>query len=101
MLPGLDDGAEDCAQSLEMARIAVIDGISGIVCTPHCSATFPGNNLPTILAAVEELRTRLRQAQIPLEIFPGSELAIDSNLIRKDRVWKAVDYQQQSEDRPG
>ena len=61
ILPGLDDGAEDWSKSLEMAQIAAIDGISGIVCTPHFSHVFPGNNLTAILAAIEELRTRLRQ----------------------------------------
>ena len=69
--------------SLEMAQIAAIDGISGIVCTPHFSHVYPGNNLTTILAAIEELRTRLRQTEIRLELYPGCELAIDSNLTEK------------------
>ncbi len=83
ILPGLDDGAEDWSKSLEMAQIAAIDGISGIVCTPHFSHAFPGNNLTAILAAIEELRTRLRQTEIRLELYPGCELAIDSNLPEK------------------
>ncbi len=83
ILPGLDDGAEDWTQSLKMAQIAALDGITGIVCTPHCSAAFPGNNLPTILAAFEELRMRLRQAQIRLQLYPGCELALDPNLPEK------------------
>ena len=83
ILPGLDDGAEDWAHSIEMAQIAAIDGISGIVCTPHFSHAFPGNNLTTILAAIEELRARLRQTEIRLELYPGCELAIDSNLPEK------------------
>ncbi|MFH1125260.1 MAG: CpsB/CapC family capsule biosynthesis tyrosine phosphatase, partial [Pseudomonadota bacterium] len=35
ILPGMDDGASDPEQSLAMARMAVEDGIEGIVCTPH------------------------------------------------------------------
>ncbi len=80
ILPGLDDGAEDWGQSLQMARIAAKDGISGIVCTPHYSPAFPGNHRNAVMASVEELRTRLRQAKIPLELYPGCELAIDPNL---------------------
>ncbi len=80
ILPGLDDGADSWATSLEMAQIAVMDGISGIVCTPHSSPAFPGNHRSVILTAVEEFRTRLLQAQIPLALYPGCELAIDSNL---------------------
>jgi protein-tyrosine phosphatase len=39
MLPGIDDGAPDMATSLEMARIAVSDGIRVTACTPHI---YPG-----------------------------------------------------------
>lgn len=83
ILPGLDDGADNWGQSLEMASIAAMDGISGIVCTPHCSPAFPGNDRKGIMAAVEQLRTRLRQAKIVLDIYPGCELAIDANLPEK------------------
>jgi hypothetical protein len=39
MLPGIDDGAPDVATSLEMARIALSDGIRVTACTPHI---YPG-----------------------------------------------------------
>lgn len=83
ILPGLDDGAQDWAQSLEMARIAAADGICGIVCTPHSSTVFPANHRTTILAAVEKLRTRLREAEIRLEIYPGCELSLQTNLLER------------------
>jgi protein-tyrosine phosphatase len=35
LLPGLDDGARDAAQALEMARRAAADGITALACTPH------------------------------------------------------------------
>jgi protein-tyrosine phosphatase len=83
ILPDLDDGAEDWAESIEMAQIAAMDGISGIVCTPHHSPTFPGNSRDAIMASVGELQTKLREAEIRLDIYPGCELAIDSNLPEK------------------
>ena len=46
MLPGIDDGAADLDTALEMARIAVADGIRLTACTPTstqgCSLT-PGS----------------------------------------------------------
>ena len=35
LLPGIDDGATDLNDALELARIAVADGITHMVCTPH------------------------------------------------------------------
>ena len=37
LLPGLDDGARDLETSLAMVEMAIADGITHIVCTPHAS----------------------------------------------------------------
>ncbi len=37
LLPGLDDGARDMETSLGMVEMALADGITHIVCTPHAS----------------------------------------------------------------
>jgi protein-tyrosine phosphatase len=41
ILPDVDDGPKDWATSLEMCRIAVADGIRGIVATPHANYRYP------------------------------------------------------------
>jgi len=40
ILPALDDGAVELSVSREMAEMAVLDGITHIVATPHCSYRF-------------------------------------------------------------
>ena len=40
LLSGLDDGATSLDISLEMARIAVAEGITHVVCTPHANAQY-------------------------------------------------------------
>ena len=35
ILPGVDDGAKDEKQSLEMLKLAAADGITDIIATPH------------------------------------------------------------------
>ena len=35
LLPGIDDGAQTIEDSLAMARLAVAEGITHILCTPH------------------------------------------------------------------
>ena len=37
ILPGMDDGAQDLYESLDMAEIAANSGITAIVATPHCN----------------------------------------------------------------
>lgn len=81
MLPGLDDGAADLAVSLEMARIAVADGISTTVCTPHIMPTVYDNRGPSIRAAVNSLQAALAQAQIPLRVLPGADVHIAPDLV--------------------
>jgi len=36
ILPGVDDGARDIEESLEMLEAAKAAGVTSIVCTPHC-----------------------------------------------------------------
>ena len=36
ILPGLDDGAADIYDTLEMALMAATSGVKAIVATPHC-----------------------------------------------------------------
>ena len=40
LLPGMDDGPDALEESLEMARVALADGITHIVATPHASDRF-------------------------------------------------------------
>lgn len=83
-LPGLDDGARDWNEALAMARVAAEDGLRGIVCTPHWVRGCFENGRKAVLEAVGEFKARLRAEQIPLEVFPGSELRLDYELV--DRV---------------
>jgi protein-tyrosine phosphatase len=83
ILPGLDDGAETWEESLEMARMAFEDGITGVVCTPHWSAGVYENSRSAILKSVRLFAEKLHERNIPLELYPGSELRLDPGLIQK------------------
>ncbi|MDQ3719322.1 MAG: hypothetical protein M3350_00800 [Actinomycetota bacterium] len=75
ILPGLDDGPEDLETSLEMARVAVAEGIERVVATPHIDLVH-GVVPEQIVEGVAEVNSALRSAGIPLSIIPGAEIAL-------------------------
>jgi protein-tyrosine phosphatase len=81
MLPGLDDGPRDFTVSLEMARIAVAEGISTVVCTPHILPTVYDNTGTNIRAAVNRFEAELARAKVPLRVLPGADVHIAPNLV--------------------
>lgn len=83
LLPGLDDGAPDLDTALEMARLAVNDGIQGTVATPHVATGIYENSKECILQAVAVLRRELQARKIPLAIYPGAEYLLESDLPRR------------------
>lgn len=74
LLPGIDDGAPDLETSLEMARLAVADGIKVTACTPHIMPGYYENTGPDIRARVARLQVQLQAAGIPLELTTGADV---------------------------
>jgi protein-tyrosine phosphatase len=71
ILPGVDDGPQTMEESLELAALAVSDGTSTVVSTPHVRL-LDVDELPD---RVDELRRRLDESGVPLEVRSGGELA--------------------------
>lgn len=82
ILPGLDDGARNLQESLDIARIAEKDGIKKMVATPHLfRGEFIYQDLGIIQRKGDELSQALNENNIPVEIFTGAEVHISHNLI--------------------
>jgi len=81
LLPGIDDGPRDLETALEMARIAVEDGIVVTACTPHIYPGLYENTADGIRQAVRALRTHLRDAGIDLEITFGADIQVVPDLL--------------------
>lgn len=86
LLPGIDDGAADLAMSLEMARMAVADGIHTVACTPHIYPGLYENTGDGIRAAVAALRAELETAGIPLRLVEGADVHLAPDLIEGIRA---------------
>ena len=75
ILPGLDDGPATLEGSLELARAAVDAGTRTILATPHINDDAR-IDAARVAAGLEVLRPALAEAEIPLEVLPGGEIAI-------------------------
>ena len=75
LLPDLDDGPNTMAESVAMAHAAWEAGTRTMVCTPHMIEHFP-TDPRRVHAAVDGLRAALKEADVPLEILPGAEIAL-------------------------
>jgi protein-tyrosine phosphatase len=81
LLPQIDDGSKSLAESLEMARLAVADGITITACTPHILPGVYDNTGDAIRAAVVQLQYELDRAKIPLILVSGADIHIAPDLL--------------------
>lgn len=81
ILPGIDDGAQTIEDSIKMAKKAVDDGITHILCTPHHNGKYY-NPKAKVIHAVGELQQELDKRQIPLTLFEGQEVRIQGELLQ-------------------
>jgi len=77
LLPGIDDGPADFAESLSLARAAVAEGTQTIVATPHVRFDLGTTDASEVLHRVCELRALLAAFSLPIEVLCGGELGHD------------------------
>lgn len=76
ILPGIDDGAQDMYDTLEMVRLAADSGVTAMVATSHCNIPgFYANYFDKKYAdLVQSVRHAVHDEQIPVKILPGAEV---------------------------
>lgn len=83
LIPGVDDGAVDLAESVQMVRQYLESGYRGAVCTSHY---YPGG-YETTRQLIDEGIGRLSQALLrqglEFDLYPGNELFLDMNTLEK------------------
>lgn len=87
ILPGLDDGAQTWEESLQMARMAVADGIRVMVASPHLFQNRVVdseliNKKETILEIFEQFKQKLSEEEIALKIVPGCDIPLCFQLLQ-------------------
>lgn len=79
ILPAVDDGAADLKTAAEMCRLALADGCTAILATPHQRTPSWWNSEPLKLrAGIDALRTRVGDRP---EIHLGAEVRVTPGLL--------------------
>jgi protein-tyrosine phosphatase len=85
LLPGLDDGSNSMDTSVEMAKLAVADGITHVICSPHANSNYAFD--PAVNAArAAELRARLAQQNIPLTLGSGCDFHLSFDNVNRAKA---------------
>lgn len=80
ILPGIDDGAGDLNQAMDMARVAVDSGVTDILLTPHHNDGMYFNLREDIVRAVDTFQRILKNVDIDLRVHPGAECHVTPEL---------------------
>lgn len=80
ILPNVDDGATSLEMSLEMARLAVADGTTTIVATPHPNLDTGIGSKAKTTQLVADLQAKLDAAQIDLRLQVGVECYLEPKI---------------------
>lgn len=77
ILPDVDDGAVNLAESIKMAKIAHADGIAKLVATPHINGL--STNRQGLVTCHAQLIRFFKEQFIPVDILLGGEVPIHLN----------------------
>lgn len=76
LLYSVDDGAETLEESLELARVAVDDGIRAMALTPHIHPGRYSNIRSELEGKVQTFQRELDEHAIPLRVMLGGEVRL-------------------------
>jgi protein-tyrosine phosphatase len=90
ILPGVDDGAQTLDDSVAMARVAVDDGITAVVATPHRNPWTYTAGVAEAERRLDEVRAACREAGLAIRLILGGEAYVAPDLAEQVRVGLAL-----------
>ncbi len=81
MLPGVDDGAQDNEQALQMLATAVEDGVSIQILTPHIQPGIYNNTLSSLNEQLIPFKQAVRERGIDIELRLAAEIRIGPEIV--------------------
>lgn len=87
---GVDDGADEKAETFRMLQEAVEDGIRAIICTPHVTPGVYEFPLDTFQQHFYEAGEYIRKQGLPLTLYSGAEILYTDHVPRLLREGKIL-----------
>jgi protein-tyrosine phosphatase len=84
LLPDWDDGARDWVEMYKMAKVALKDGVTKIVLTPHIFRLTKHGDNPELLSAMFDL-FKEKAARFEITFYRGAEVFIHPEIIENIR----------------
>lgn len=81
LLPGIDDGPDTLAEAIELCRLAVTNGITHAVVTPHIHPGRYENDRRNIATTLATLKQALAEAGVPLPLGMAGEVRISAEVL--------------------
>lgn len=82
MLPKVDDGSKDIVTALNLAKVAVEQGISHLLVTPHHMDGKYTNHKLDILQRAASLQEEINRIKLPLTVYPSQEVHLTGELLQ-------------------
>jgi protein-tyrosine phosphatase len=85
ILPGIDDGARNINESLEILRELINQGVTEVIATPHIITGVYNNTKKIIDKKIEKLKSEIIANKLPIKLYKGAELYYEPNIIEKTK----------------
>ncbi len=81
LLPGIDDGSRDLDSSVELVKEMSDLGYKKLITTPHVMWDIYKNSSDIIIHKLSDLKERLKQEKVDVEIDAAAEYFLDDHVI--------------------
>ncbi len=81
ILPGIDDGADNTQEAVELCKIAVENKITKAIVTPHLADVNDTDGFIRLRdRRIDELRAELDRRNVELELYPAAEIFVNDDI---------------------
>jgi protein-tyrosine phosphatase len=92
LIPGIDDGAQNLEDSLNLIRHMHKLGYKKLITTPHIQQEYYRNTPDMILAGLDHVRHALKAENIPVDIEAAAEYLIDDGFEEKMKTGRLLSF---------